>query len=78
MNACVQASTLRDKLREKEAELAVVFEACEAEKGAYEGARASANERYQTELERKTELESTVRELAVMVEQLKEVRIMPL
>ena len=69
-----QASTLKDKLREKEAELTAVFEACEAEKSAYEGARASANERYKAELERKTELESTVRELSVMVEQLKEVR----
>lgn len=70
---CVQANVLKDKLREKESELTSVFEACEAEKSAYDAARASANERYQGELERKTELESTVRELSVMVEQLKEV-----
>lgn len=69
----MQENVLKDKLREKEAEMTAVFEACEAEKSAYDAARESADERYNSEQERKLELESTVRELSVMVEQLKEV-----
>jgi transcription initiation factor TFIID subunit TAF12 len=57
---------LKDKLREKESELTAMFEACDAEK-------ESADERFRSEQERKIELESTVRELTVLVEQLKQV-----
>jgi hypothetical protein len=64
---------LKDKLREKESELAALFDACEAEKNAYEAARESADERFRSEQERKAELESTVRELTVLVEQLRQV-----
>lgn len=69
----MQVNAIKDKLREKESELTNVFEACELEKSAYESARESADARYQAEQGRKIELESTVRELSVMVEQLKEV-----
>lgn len=71
----LQVSDLKDKLREKEVELTSVFEACEAEKSAYEASRESADERMKSMQEDKLELESTVRDLTVMVEELREVRL---